>query len=474
MSASFLHGVETIEVDTAGRSYTVVKSGVIAILGIAPQSAKNTLILCTSENDFAQFGSSIPGFTIPQALEVIADQGAATVLVVNVFDPTAHTTAVTAEAQTVHSGKLKLAYAPIGVVTVLDSAGTATAYVLGTDYQIDAYGNFTVLGNGIADNTALKFTYKKLNLSAVNSSVIIGTQDGDTGDRTGSRCLELAFNTYGFNPKIIIAPGFSTLTAVASQLTALAIKYRGITYIDAPAGIAVSTAITGRGPAGTIGFNVSDTRTELLYPQLLKYDTASDSDVAFPYSAFLAGIRQAVDNDDENGGFWVSSSNQPINCQGVEVAISASLNDPTADNQILNAAGITTVFNAYGTGILTYGNRNSTYPGVSGPKTFTNISRIDDIVSESMELAAFPYVDKGITQAFIDVAREEGNSFIRTLIARGALLPGSTIVYNPDDNPADELANGHVVFERIYMGPTPAERITFQSIMDVSLIANLK
>jgi uncharacterized protein len=467
---SFLHGVETIDVTIAGQSFTVVKSGVIGIVGIAPTGPLNQLVFCKSKNNFSQFGKSVPGFTIPQALEVFALNGAATVLVVNVFDPTAHTSQVTAEPQTVASGKLKLAFAPIGAVTVLDSAGAPVTYVLGTDYSIDEYGNFKVLSNAIADATALKFTYKKLNLSAVTATVINGANTN--GVRTGAACFQTAFNTYGFNPKILVTPGFSTITAVATNFRALADQYRGIFYCDAPAGTTVNAAIAGRGPAGSIApFNISHQRTELLYPELQKYDTASDAEVNFPYSAFKAALRQQVDNSE---GFWVSDSNHVINCDGVELAISASLNDGTCDANQLNSVGISTIFNTFGTGIRAWGNRNSTFPVNTDAKTFTNVVRTDDIVSESMELAALPYVDKPLTQALIDVIREDGNNFIRILIQRGALLPGSRIVYNPDDNSADELAAGHVVFERIYMVPTPAERITFNSMLDISLLAALK
>lgn len=472
--SNFLHGVETVEVDVAGRAYTIVKSGVIGLVGIAPTGPLNELVLCTKEADFAQFGKSLPGFTIPQALEVILKQRAATVLVINVFDPTSHTTNVTAEAKTVTGGKLKLGFAPIGAVTVLDSEGVAVSFVKDTDYSIDEYGNFKVLSTQIADNTVLKFTYKKLNISAVTASVINGAQDGTTGVRTGTKLWELAYNRFGFNPKILIAPGFSTLTAVASNLRTLADKYRAITYLDAPAGTAVSGAIAGRGPAGSIAtFNISHQRTELLYPQLLKYDEATDTNVAFPYSAFFAGLRQAIDND-EAQGFWTSTSNHSINCEGVEVPVSFQLNDSSSETNLLNGAGITTVANTFGTGILSWGNRNSAYPSIAGQKSFSNIIRTFDIVQESMELAAMPYNDKGITQALIDVMREEGNSFIRTLIQRGALPVGSKVVYNPDDNTPTELSNGHVVFQVINAGIPPAERITYKHVVDITLVANIK
>ncbi len=467
---SFLHGVETIQKTVAGQTFTIVKSGVIGLVGIAPTGPVNQLVFCKNKNDFAQFGKPVPGFTIPQALEVMALNGAATLLVINVFDPATHVAQVTAESKTVTNGALKLGFAPIGAVTVLDSAGEPSTFVLGTDYTIDEYGNFKVISTAIANNTVLKFTYKKLDLSTVTASVLNGANTGSV--RTGMTLWELAYSTYGFTPKILIAPGFSTVTAVATNLRALADKYRGVSYCDAPSGTTVNAAIAGRGPAGSIAsFNISHQRTELLYPHLKKYDVASNASVNFPYSAFKAALRQKVDNEE---GFWVSDSNHVINCDGVELQISAALNDATSEANALNAAGISTVFNNFGTGIRSWGNRNSSFPTASDAKTFTNMVRIDDIVSESMELSAMAYVDKPLTQALIDVIREDGNAFIRVLIQRGALLPGSKVVYNPDDNTPEELAAGHVVFERIYMGPTPAERITFNSVLDINLLAALR
>jgi uncharacterized protein len=470
MAANFLHGVETIEIPTGSRPISVVKSGVIGLAGIAPKGVKNSLILVSKESDAAQFGSQLPGFTIPQSLDVIFAQGAATVLVINVFDENTHTAQVTDEVKTVTDGKLKLGFAPIGTVTIKNSNNEVVSFIKGTDYSIDDFGNFKVLSTAIANGTVLKFTYKKLDLTTVTASHINGEYTANTGVRTGMKLFDLAYNLYGFNPKILIAPGFSTLAGVASELDSITTKYRAITYRDAPTYTTVNTAISGRG-SGSISFNVSNKRTELLFPDLLRYDPALDGSNYFPYSAFMAGIRAATDI---NEGFWVSSSNKPIKAvTGVGRDLSAGISDSTSDANKLNEVGITTIFNTFGTGIRTWGNRNSSFPSNSAPDSFMNVIRTNDVVDESLEQAALEFVDKPINQALVDTIREAGNAFIRILIGRGALLPGSMIKYNRDDNSAEELAAGHITFEKIYMVPTPAERITFKSVLDISLFKNL-
>lgn len=466
---AYLHGVETVDIQTGSRPVQVVRSAIIGLVGISPSGPKNQITLVTSERDAAQFGLQVPGFTIPQSLDAIFSQGAGAVLVINVFDAATHTTEVAAESKTVTNGKLKLTSAPIGAVTITDAAGAAVTYIKGTDYQIDDYGNFTVLSSQIANGTVLKFTYKKLNVSAVDGAAIVGSYAA--GVRTGMKLFDAAYNLFGFNPKILIAPGFSTLAVVAAAMITAAKQFRAITYLDAPAGTTVADAIAGRGPAGTINFNTSDKRVELLYPQLKKYDPATGQYVNFAYSAFKAGVRAAVDNAD---GFWFSDSNREIKgTTGAEVDISAGLSDQNSDANNLNAAGITTVFNSFGSGLRTWGNRNASFPTNAGADSFNNIVRLKDIVSESLEYAALQFLDQPVTQAWIDSVRETANAFIRVLIARGALIPGSEFKFNKADNPVTELAAGHVTFEMVIMGPTPAERITFNTVLDINLLSNL-
>lgn len=471
MAANFLHGVETIELQSGTRSINVVKSAVIGLIGIAPKGDKNKPILVTGDRDAAQFGAKVPGFSIPQSLDAIFKQGAGTVIVVNVFDETAHTAQVTDEVRTVANGKLQLGAAPTGPVTIKDNSGNAVTYVKDTDYTIDAFGNFVVTSTQIADGTVLKFSYKKLDESALDAADIIGAIDGVTGARSGLKCFDLAFNLFGFNPKILIAPTFSQLTAVATELISYADKYRAIAYLDAPHGTTVANAIAGRGASGTINFNTSSKRAELLFPHLKWYDVATNTNEDFPYSAFKAGIRAAVDN---NEGFWVSDSNHEIRgIVGAELNISAAINDAQTDANLLNEKGITTVFNTFGSGIRTWGNRSAAYPTYTAPDNFICVRRTADILHESVEQACLQFLDQPITQGWIDSVRESVNAFIRTLIGRGALIDG-VCKFNKDDNPATELAAGHVTFGIEFMPPTPAERITFNSFINIEYLNSLK
>ena len=71
MPASYLHGVETIEIENGARPVTQVKSAVIGLIGTAPMGDINTPVQVLSEKSGAQFGTALPGFSIPQALDAI-------------------------------------------------------------------------------------------------------------------------------------------------------------------------------------------------------------------------------------------------------------------------------------------------------------------------------------------------------------------------------------------------------------------
>jgi phage tail sheath protein FI len=142
------------------------------------------------------------------------------------------------------------------------------------------------------------------------------------------------------------------------------------------------------------------------------------------------------------------------------VSLYASLVDPNSDVNTLNAAGILTVFNAFGTGLRVWGNRSAACPSSTAPDNFISVRRTMDVIEESVELAMLQFIDQPISNA------------LRTLIQRGALVSGSAS-FDPAQNPSTQIAAGQLIFSLDVMPPPPAERITFQTFIDVSLLQQL-
>ena len=210
MPASFLHGVETIEITKGARTISTVKTAVVGIVGTAPiddvddeYKTINTPTLILNEVEAVKyFGKHKAGFTIPQALDAIFDQGAGIAIVINVFDPNKH--------------------------------------------------------DSIED----------VKISDINGGI-----DAVTGKRTGMKAFEDCYSLFGYYPKTIVAPVFCEDTAVVTEMNTICNKIRAMGIVDAPVGATVQDVIKGRGPQGEINFNTSSERIILCYPHLKVYDS---------------------------------------------------------------------------------------------------------------------------------------------------------------------------------------------------------
>jgi len=116
-----------------------------------------------------------------------------------------------------------------------------------------------------------------------------------------------------------------------------------------------------------------------------------------PYSQWVAG---AIALKDLQNGYWWSPSNTQANgILGPDVTLYASLLDAASDVNNLNAAGILTVFNAFGTGLRVWGNRSAGYPTITTPDNFISVRRTMDVIEESVQLSMLQFIDQPIKSA---------------------------------------------------------------------------
>lgn len=472
MTANFLHGVETIEVEKGNRPVRVIKSATVLLVGTAPKGAVGEMTLCLSDRDAAAFGRAFAGFTIPQALDAIYDQGAGTVIVVNVLDPAVHKTAVFGEV-VVLNGDLGKTSKPAWVTgaTVKNSAGTVT-YVLNTDYTTDSQSGQIKrkIGGAIAAGTTLKVDYTYADPSKVTVADIIGGVDA-AGRRTGLKAAKDAFSNFGFLAKLVIAPVYCTQASVASEMIAIAEQTGAFALIDAPIGTTFQQAIQGRGPVGTINFNTGSERAILCYPHLKVWDSEANAPRLEPFSQRLAGV---IARKDLDKGYWWSPSNTEIKgVIGIERALTALIDDPNSEVNLLNEAGIVTIFNAFGTGWEVWGNRSAAWPVVTHMKNFIPVRRTADIINESLRYFSKQYMDRPVDQPLIDSLVGSVNAFFRKLIGDGAIL-GGECWFSSARNPKEALSAGHVLLQYKFTPPPPMERLTLESEMTDEYLLVLK
>ena len=411
MPANYLHGIETVEITKGPRPIQIVKSAVIALVGSAPSGPVNVPTLVLSDKDAAKF-ADMTGRPAGDALNNYT--------------------------------------LPAALDGILDQGA-------GVVVVINIF------------NPALHTATGEAGKTAIAASDLIGGVDPATNARKGLAALANFFTLFGFTPKIICCPGWSSSAAVATEMLSRAQAHRAVALIDGTAGITVPQAIANRAVTSS-NFDTSSERALLLYPGCTIYDAATGTTRVEGLSARVAGLISRVDQEE---GYWVSPSNHELRgVVGMETPISAGINDATTEANLLNEKGITTLFNSFGTGIRLWGNRTAAWPSVTHPKNFLNVRRVADILQESVEWSMLQFLDQPINDVLIDSIKASVDGFIRTLVMRGALVDGKC-TYDPAKNPVTEIALGHILFDIEFMPPTPAERITFESFINIDLLRSL-
>lgn len=299
-----------------------------------------------------------------------------------------------------------------------------------------------------------------------------------TGERTGLKLFETAQNKYGFEPMIYIAPRYSALDAVKQELVAITEKTEAMAYIDTPDGWSFNQAIESRGNGGD--FATLKEGQKLLFPHVLIPNPEYAADAAqpgerylnVPLSAYAAGLRAKIDLTE---GWHVSSSNHAYTgIEGTDEPITFALNDKSCEANLLNAAGITTVVNMYGNGLVEWGNYTTGFPGTTTPEVFECVRRSRMIIKRSITMACAQFIDKKqVKQADIDLVRNTVNQFYNKLMNDQKIVYGQCF-FDKKKNPVSELAQGHVTFSNEWTPALPMQRMTFDHKIDLNKLSTLE
>lgn len=392
MTTSFLHGVEVLELDTGIRPIRTVRSGVIGLIGTAPQADAtvfplNTPVLVAGNRVLAQkLGQT---GTLRAAMDGIFDQIGATVVVVRV-DEGADEDA-----------------------TISNIVGTATGY-------------------------------------------------------TGVHAFMAAESVVGFSPKILIAPGYTHQRAEDSQnpgtylLNPVVAELLGLASNNtAGLGERLRAVVVADGPntddTAAISYAADHSSDRLFVVDPWMKVLSGTSYVNQPPSARVAGL---IAKSDAERGFWWSPSNQTISgIAGVSRPVPFGLGDINSAANLLNENDVATIIRE--NGFRLWGNRST---GIDPKFAFLSVRRTADMVNESLLRAHMWAVDRCINRTYLQDVRESVNEYLRSLTARGAILGGECWV-DPDVNTSTSIAAGQAIFDFDFTPCTPAERVTFRSVL---------
>lgn len=456
---AFHHGSETTRVNGGSVAVSTVDGAIIGIVGTAPMGAVNELTVCLTKKDFAKFGTILgQGFTLPDAFDILARYASGQVYVVNVLDPAKHRTTVSNETLTLDSNTLTAQTAKQGLLSLSITANGATLNE-GADYTVDLQtGEITFARS----QTTLKATYAYADPTKVTEDDIKGGVDSLTGKRKGFELLRDGFNLFGADAKILICPEYDKTASCAAALATLADQMHAKAYIQLPKGTSLSKAIAGRGPMGTINASASNENVRHFFPYAIGSSNSLES-----LATHAAGLRMKVDVEH---GYWFSTSNRELSgVIGMEIPLTARVDDLQSETNRLNAVGITTIFNSFGTGFRLWGNRSSNFPTVTHISCFEVASRTGDIIDESIRQAELQFIDQPIDDALLDSFVETIDTFLRSQKS----LVGYSVGLDYEYDLVDAFSQGQIPLIYDYTPKIPGERISNKSVMTRKYLANL-
>ena len=450
MAMGFLHGVEVVEQDSGVRPIRTISTGVIGLVGTANEGPINTptLIAGSRREAVQQFGDA--GGTIPAALAGILDQVGAPVVVVN-----ARARTVVADADVSFVGdtlQLGVGAGPFAIDDlVITNRAATTTYGLDVDYTVDAAtGAVTrVAAGSLAANADVQVSYTYL--ADAPAADVAGGAMANT--YTGASAL-LQAKALGLpQPKILIAPGFSHVKAVADALLAVAARLRAVVVADGP-NTTDAEAVMHRDL-------FDDRRLYLVDPAI----EVGEPPVVERASGRVAGV---IARSDAERGFWWSPSNRPIlGVVSTVRPVDFQLGDPAARANHLNENAIATIIRE--NGFRLWGDRSCSD---DAKWQFLSVVRIADAVNDRLLRSHLWAVDRNITKTYLDDVVEGVSAFLRELVGLGAIVGGRCWA-DPDQNTPTSIAAGKAVFTFDFTPVYPAERITFNSVITNDYLEDL-
>lgn len=471
---SNLHGVETIELTSGTVAVMTIQTAIIGLVGTAPDASAGVAASGTSGTPLlfnqmiftatkpGRAGNQIvvnavagvPDKDDPQDVPTSAEMEGVALNITLGCDATGKLTA--------NSAAVKNAMEIITTVNVIvtgTGSGMVTPFTLqlagGEDEPFPLNTPVAIVGTTMlsrfGDTGTLKQALTEINDQRNALTVVVRVAEGDDESETraallvGISALSSAKTVTTYQPRILIAPGFSEDDAVGKALETVAGKLRAVAYVDCESGATLREVVQRRQSYGT--------RTELLRPRV-QVSNADGQLVYRPYSAFAAGLRARIDFEK---GWWWSKSNQDINnILGVEQIDEFILGDENCDANLLNMQNVSTIIRR--AGFKHWGNRLC---GTNPQWRFESVRRTADVIEDSIQETMLEYVDRPLDRENADDIIGTINAYMRQLVGLGAIFGGRAWL-DEELNTAESMAAG-VLYINYDFGPkSPTELISLR------------
>ncbi|BCM87899.1 phage tail sheath subtilisin-like domain-containing protein [Methylobacterium indicum] len=456
-SVNYLHGVETVELDSPSGPVDTVKSNVIGLVGTAPDADPALFPLNTPVAVFANSlmaGQLKTAGTLLDGVDAIYSQKAATIVVVRVEegDERAETWSNAVGSPTLRTGIWSLLNAR-PILKVVPKILVAP----GLTQDRPANGLVSALITDPGKDYVQNTTNIVFAAPPAGGRVARGVVQVVGGRVTGISVTDPGYG-YDAPPAVTITGAGTGATATASlglvanpvgkALSSIVDRLRAIALLDGP-GTNYADAVSYRNDYGS-------QRVGIIDPGVLAYDIESSAYVARPASAYAAGIQARIDNEK---GFWYSFSNEEIqNIGGSARPIDWMPNDAESEANLLNSQQITTII--HDNGFRFWGLR-----GTGNDPLWAQLSvrRTADMIYESLEYAERSRLDKPFSYQLLDAIQRDVNSYLTLLKTRGALVGGKAHIDKSKNTP-QTFAGGQLTVGFDLEPPACLEHLIFEAV----------
>ncbi|MGG2114011.1 phage tail sheath family protein [Lysinibacillus pakistanensis] len=458
--AGYQHGVYTYEVPTSIVPPVKSTAGLTVIVGTAPihltddpAALVNKPMLGYTYSECVKKMGYLDDFDSYTICEAISSHFAlfavAPLVMINVLDPDKHSETGTEKVTiTKNEGILKVAGVLKSSVIIKSVDGATTHDVKDYELEFDDDGYLHIY-TSVATEVTVEF--KKLNPSLVTPADIIGGVSLD-GSYKGLELVNEVFPRFREVPGIIIAPKYSTNSAVAAVMKAKALNINGLFQAVAFADISTEEVRDyTQVPMVKNQNNLDNPNLQVFWPKV------SLGGKQYHMSTQAASLANLVDASNE-GYPYEEFSNKNLQMDAAVLADGTEILLSLEQANYLNGQGIVTALNWIG-GWRAWGHRTSAYPANTDPKdAFISVRRVFIYEQNQFILSFWQKVDKPGNRKLIENIVDSKNIDFNSKAARQFIL-GGRIEFLEQENAVTALMDGTYTFHLFITPPTPAREI---------------
>ncbi len=286
---------------------------------------------------------------------------------------------------------------------------------------------------------------------------LVSTECDDSDIISGIGVIDMCMSTIGTIPDLILAPGYSHMSAVAAVMAAKAASINGL--FSAKALIDIDCGASGARSYDQVLANKNKNNLvdddEIVCWPMLKL-----GDKMYHMSTQLAGLMAKVDTDNR-GVPYESPSNKNYQMDSLCLEDGTEVLMTFEQANVLNSNGVVTALNFMSSGWVCWGNYCACYPANTDVKDyFIPISRMFTFVATTCIRTFWSKVDKPMTKLLLDNIQNSTQIWLDGLVGSSYLL-GARVEIKGNENPLTSLMAGIITVHIYITPPSPMQELCF-------------